>query len=164
MARMKRGAGDEPPAGDFEETNAENYAARAVAFGKRKGYAPTEWPVIRPEQPAWGEWFAYFERIGHPFAKQNSFASRQPVMTVPARTPDEFEPGWRSREPTPFASETVHRHIKPLEEMSPEERALSRDRVAKMLERVKREIARSALNADARRGNGRRPRYGEAAE
>jgi hypothetical protein len=34
--------------------------------------------------------------------------------------------------------------------MSPEERALSRDRVAKMLERVKREIAMSAVSAAAR--------------
>lgn len=162
MARMKRIDG-ESPASDFEENNADNYVARAVAFGKRRGYQPGEWPIIRSGDHEWQEWFAYFECIGHPFAKPNSFASRRGVMTVPSRTPDEFEPGWRSRETTPFKSDKIERYVKPLEMLTPEEREASRERVAKMLERVKREIAQSALNADAKRNNYKR-RYSEAAE
>lgn len=164
MARMKRGGADEPQAGDFEENNAENYAARAIAFGKRKGYQPGEWPVIRPGQPEWHEWFSYFERIGHDFAKPCSFASTLAVMTVPARSPDEFEPGWQSRDQAEFRTERRERHVKPLEMLTPEERAASRERVGKMLERVKREINLAALNADARRSRHRGGPSSEAAE
>lgn len=77
-------------------------------------------------------------------------------MTVPCMWPEEFEPGWRSRDFAAFKSEKIERRVNPLEMLTPEEREASRERVKNMLERVKREIASSALNAGVRQASRRR--------
>ena len=150
MARMKNSGGDVSP-GNFEENNAGNYVERAISFGKRKGYAKDGWPVIRSGDDEWAQWMSYFYRIGHAFAKPGSFASRHGVMTVPSKSPDEFEPGWRSREQAEFeSSKANNRPLRELDAMSDAERAASRERVGKLISSVKRSIAMSGLNEKRR--------------
>ena len=79
-------------------SDANSYAGNAQAYCSRTGRADGSHPVIAKGTAEWARWMAYFEHIGHQHAHPKSFANSVGKLTVPARTPDEFEPGWQASE------------------------------------------------------------------
>jgi hypothetical protein len=150
-----------PSAGDFEVNNAENYVKRAQKFGQLRGYDDGSWPVVRDGTPEFSSWMEYFERIGHPHARPNSFARQRGVLTVPAFNPDEFEPGWMTRDREPFKTEPKSEHQRWLDSLTEDEKAESRARVQQMTDELKRVLARASLYGDSRHSA---DRYKKAAE
>lgn len=93
---MSRFKDKHPPKGSSFGDSPQTYEARAVAYMQRSGRANGEHPVIKAGSREWVAWMDYFEHIGHPHGRAGSFARQRGSMTVPARWPDDFEPGWRS--------------------------------------------------------------------
>lgn len=123
-------------AGSGEMSNASTYAENAIAFCRRAGRAEGTNPVISSDGPGWSLWMEYFEHIGHAHGRPNSYARQVGRLTVPARSPDEFEPGWRASAPVdPVAPVASHRQAKS-ETASPAEKA----RVQEQYERIMREL------------------------
>lgn len=79
-------------------SDANSYAENAKAYCSRSGRADGSHPVIVKGSPEWALWMEYFSHIGHAHANPRSFANNVGRLTVPSRSPDEFEPGWRASE------------------------------------------------------------------
>ena len=125
-----------------ELSNAQTYAANAIAYCRRSGRANGVHPVIQQGSAEWSRWMQYFDHIGHEHAKPNSFAQRIGRLTVPSKTPDEFEPGWQAA-PAPDAllppSPKKHTHAN--DAMSVVERAAARARGDKIYADYKSGVA-----------------------
>ncbi len=91
LKNVKSHSGDEAVFSD-----AQSYVAKAKAYCARSGREDGNHTVILIGSHEWSEWMDYFSHIGHPHAKPHSFANSIGKMTVPARFPDQFEPGWRA--------------------------------------------------------------------
>ena len=143
-------------------SNAETYAANAIAYCKRSGRENGSNPVITKGTSQWPLWMRYFEHIGHPHAKPNSFANSVGRLTVPANSPDEFEPGWLASEPPSVAikaapKKTVHAN----DHLSDAEKAAAKVRADDLVAKLKQEIASTALASEMKTT---RRNYSEAAE
>ena len=142
-------------------SNAETYAANAMAYCKRSGRENGAHPVITKGTSQWHLWMRYFEHIGHPHAKPNSFANMSGRLTVPANSPDEFEPGWLASEPPSVAikaapKQTVHAN----DHLSASEKAAAKVRANDLVAKLKQQIASATLSSNMKT----RRNYSEAAE
>jgi hypothetical protein len=113
-------------------SDAQSYEAKARAYCSRAGRQDGSHPVIEANTPEWAIWMEYFEHIGHPHAKSDSFANRRGRLTVPANTPDAFEPGWRASDSYAEKNPVVSKPIQAENYVSPEQKAASRLRMNEM--------------------------------
>jgi hypothetical protein len=84
------------PSGDMSDAN--TYHKNAIAYCQSSGRADGSHPVIVKGTNEWNLWMRYFDHIGHLHAKPDSYANKSGKLTVPALSPDEFEPGWLASE------------------------------------------------------------------
>jgi hypothetical protein len=113
-------------------SDAQSYEAKARAYCSRAGRQDGSHPVIEANTPEWAIWMEYFQHIGHPHAKSDSFANRRGRLTVPANTPDAFEPGWRASDSFEEKNPVVSKPIQTETYVSPEQKAASRLRMDEM--------------------------------
>jgi hypothetical protein len=127
LKNLKTRSGDENP---FSDAN--SYEAKARAYCSRAGRQDGSHPVIEANTPEWSVWMEYFQHIGHPHAKSDSFANRRGRLTVPANTPDAFEPGWRASESYEELNPAMSKPVVAQKLISREELAASRLRIEEM--------------------------------
>jgi hypothetical protein len=127
LKNLKARSGDENPFSD-----AQSYEVKARAYCSRAGRQDGSHPVIEANTPEWALWMEYFQHIGHPHAKSDSFANRRGRLTVPANTPDAFEPGWRASDSFEEKNPAVSKPIQAANYVSPEQKAASRFRIEEM--------------------------------
>lgn len=113
-------------------SDAQSYEAKARAYCSRAGRQDGSHPVIVANTPEWSLWMEYYQHIGHPHAKSDSFANRRGRLTVPANTPDAFEPGWRASESYDEKNPVVSKPVVAEKYISREELAASRLRIEEM--------------------------------
>lgn len=129
---MKIGLKKSFPSDGNPFSDAQSYEAKARAYCSRSGRQDGSHPIIEANTPEWSIWMEYFEHIGHPHAKSDSFANRRGKLTVPANTPDAFEPGWRASESYDEKNPAISKPIEAGNYISPEQKAASRLRVEQM--------------------------------
>jgi hypothetical protein len=117
---------------DSPFSDAQSYEAKARAYCSRAGRQDGSHSVIEANTPEWAIWMEYFQHIGHPHAKSDSFANRRGRLTVPANTPDAFEPGWRASDSFEEKNPVVSKPVVAEKYISREEIAASRLRIEEM--------------------------------
>jgi len=122
-------------------SDAQSYEAKARAYCSRAGRQDGSHPVIEANTPEWALWMEYFQHIGHPHAKSESFANRRGRLTVPANTPDAFEPGWRASDSFEEKNPAVSKPIQAANYVSPEQKAASRLRMNEMYQSFRKGCA-----------------------
>lgn len=125
-------------------STSETYSQNAIAYCQRSGRAPL---VIRNDQAEWSRWMQFFDHIGHNHARLNSYAQKAGSLTVPCRTPDEFEPGWASQEKVDFQpiAPPQGSHQRWLDTLPDFEKDESRKRIAALWADVRKSIAHATL-------------------
>lgn len=113
-------------------SDAKSYEEKARAYCSRAGRQDGSHPIIEANTPEWSLWMEYFTHIGHPHAKSDSFANRRGRLTVPANTPDAFEPGWRASESYQDKNPVVSKPLANEKQISPEQKALMHTRMNEM--------------------------------
>jgi hypothetical protein len=113
-------------------SDAQSYEAKARAYCSRAGRQDGSHPIIEANTAEWSVWMEYFAHIGHPHAKSDSFANRRGRLTVPANTPDAFEPGWRASDSFEEKNPAVSKPVVAEKYISREEIAASRLRIEEM--------------------------------
>lgn len=129
---MKIGLKKSFPSDGSPFSDAQSYEAKARAYCSRSGRQDGSHPIIETNTPEWSLWMEYFQHIGHPHAKSDSFANRRGRLTVPANSPDAFEPGWRASESYDEKNPVISRPIQVEKYVSPEMMAASRLRIDEM--------------------------------
>ena len=129
---MKIGLKKSFPSDGNPFSDAQSYEAKARAYCSRAGRQDGSHPVIEANTPEWSLWMEYYQHIGHPHAKSDSFANRRGRLTVPANTPDAFEPGWRASESFDEKNPVVSKPVVAEKLISREELAASRLRIEEM--------------------------------
>ena len=129
---MKIGLKKSFPSDGNPFSDAQSYEAKARAYCSRAGRQDGSHPVIEANTPEWSMWMEYYQHIGHPHAKSDSFANRRGRLTVPANTPDAFEPGWRASESFDEKNPVVSKPVVAEKLISREELAASRLRIEEM--------------------------------
>lgn len=129
---MKIGLKKSFPSDGNPFSDAQSYEAKARAYCSRNGRQDGSHPVIEANTPEWSMWMEYYQHIGHPHAKSDSFANRRGRLTVPANTPDAFEPGWRASESFDEKNPVVSKPVVAEKLISREELAASRLRIEEM--------------------------------
>lgn len=122
----------------------DTYSQNAIAYCQRSGRPPL---IIRKDQPEWPRWMQFFDHIGHNHARPNSYAHKAGSLTVPSRTPDEFEPGWASQEKADFQpiAPPQGSHQRWLDTLPDYEKDQSRKRIATLWADVRKSIAHASL-------------------
>jgi len=131
-------------------SDATTYEEKAKAYCQRSGRDDGSHPVIVAGSHEWALWMAYFEHIGHSHAKPNSFANQRGRLTVPANTPDAFEPGWRASESYADKNPPMRKLEAPEAYVSPEQKAAMRERMNAMYQSFKSGAGPSSSNGGAR--------------
>lgn len=129
---MKIGLKKSFPSDGNPFSDAQSYEAKARAYCSRAGRQDGSHPVIEANTHEWSLWMEYYQHIGHPHAKSDSFANRRGRLTVPANTPDAFEPGWRASESFDEKNPVVSKPVVAEKLISREELAASRLRIEEM--------------------------------
>jgi hypothetical protein len=129
---MKIGLKKSFPSDDNPFSDAKSYEAKARAYCSRAGRQDGSHPIIEANTPEWSRWMEYFQHIGHPHAKPDSFANRRGRLTVPANTPDAFEPGWQASDSFDEKNPVVSKPTQTQAYVSPEQKAASRLRMDEM--------------------------------
>ena len=133
-------------------SDAQSYEAKARAYCSRAGRQDGSHPVIEANTPEWSVWMEYFQHIGHPHAKSDSFANRRGRLTVPANTPDAFEPGWRASESFDEKNPVVSKPLVAEKLISRQEIAASRLRIEEMYQTFRKgsSVKLKSTSRDAR--------------
>ena len=126
---MKIGLKKSFPSDDKPFSDAQSYEAKARAYCSRSGRQDGSHPVIEANTAEWSLWMEYFQHIGHSHAKPDSFANQRGRLTVPANTPDAFEPGWRASESYDEKNPVISKPILAGNYISPEQKSASRFRI-----------------------------------
>ena len=124
-----------PHSADSAGVTGANYEKRATSFGALMGYSPDGWPVVREGQPEFLDWLEYFFHIGHPHGRSASFAARHGVLTVPASSPHDFDPGWQARPRQPMQAPPQREELRRRPPLSREELHWRRIGAEKILNR-----------------------------
>lgn len=136
--------------GENPFSDASSYEEKARAYCVRSGRQDGSHPVIVAGTREWALWMEYFDHIGHSHAKPNSYANSKGRLTVPANTPDAFEPGWRASDSFADKNSPVSKSVDLKPYVSPEEKAASKDRVAAMYQSFRSGVDPSAIKGSAR--------------
>jgi len=118
-------------------SDASTYEEKAIAYCQRSGREDGNHPIIVAGTHEWALWMAYFEHIGHSHARPNSFANSRGRLTVPANTPDAFEPGWRASDSYAEKNPPMQKAVAPEPVISPDEKAAMRERIQAMYQSFK---------------------------
>jgi hypothetical protein len=143
-------------------SDANSYVKNAKGYCERSGRADGSHPVITRGTYDWSLWMAYFQHIGHPHAKPHSYANSVGKLTVPAKTPDEFEPGWRASDAVVVEKTRSIAHQRADNGISDQEKAAAKQRANDIVDKLKREIASTVLANDMQDKKWRPPSKHEA--
>lgn len=124
-------------------SDANTYEAKAREYCQRSGREDGTHIVIVAGTREWALWMEYFTHIGHSHAKKNSFANNRGRLTVPASTPDAFEPGWKAGESYAEKHSFVSQKIQLNNQISPEEKTSMRLRMNEMYQSFRKNCSGS---------------------